>query len=114
VAERAGKFHLHERRFRAIVSSILIIVIARWGMDGGALAMKTIGEGLLGEYRRAKSDVQRSNGNSAAIYARLGTMHHASGCCRYAAGSRTLHSQCTPHAAAQRLSYALANMSFIP
>ncbi|XP_029172005.1 nucleolysin TIA-1-like, partial [Nylanderia fulva] len=43
-----------------------------------------IGEGLLGEYRRAKSDVQRSNGNSAAIYARLGTMHHASRCYRYA------------------------------
>jgi len=87
---------IYTRRFRAIVSSILIIVIARRGMDGGAVAMKTIGEGLLGEYRRAKSDVQRSNGNSAAIYARLGTMHHASGCCRYAAGSRTLHSQCTP------------------
>jgi len=57
-----------------------------WLYEGwiGAVAMKMIGEGLLGEYRRAKSDVQRSNGNSSAIYARLGTMHHASRCCRYA------------------------------
>jgi len=95
VAERAGKFHLRETipRYRFINTHHRDCAM---GMDGGAVAMKTIGEGLLGEYRRAKSDVQRSNGNSAAIYARLGTMHHASGRCRYAAGPRTLHSQCTP------------------
>lgn len=72
--------------------------------------MKMIGEGLLGEYRRTKSDAQRSNGNSGAIYARLGTMHHASRCCRYAGEPCTA----STHRLQRSLSYALANMSFIP
>lgn len=79
----------------------------RW-RDGRWPAMNMMSEGRAASRIWRKSEDERSNGQfRPVIYARLGTMHHASRCCR-----RRIHG--IPSAVAPSLSYALANMSFIP